>query len=78
MSNTNLDNCMSLDNKEQFRSIKQKLNTIGFLNNDIENLIKILVSVLLIGEIQFTQKKGNNNDAVQVKNMDIIETGKPI
>ncbi len=73
MSNTNLDYCMSLENKENFIAIKKKLNTIGFLNADIDNLIKILVSVLLIGEIQFTQKKGNNNDAVQVKNMEIIQ-----
>jgi hypothetical protein len=43
---------------------------------DIENLIKILISVLLIGEIQFSHKKGNNYDAVQVKNMEIIENGK--
>ena len=36
-------------------------------------MIKILISVLLIGEIQFVNKKGNNYDAVQVKNMEIIE-----
>ena len=36
-------------------------------------MIKILISVLLIGEIQFANKKGNNYDAVQVKNMEIIE-----
>ena len=28
---------------------------------------------MLIGEIQFSHKKGNNYDAVQVKNMEIIE-----
>ena len=77
MSNTNIENCLSVENKDKFLAIKQKLNTIGFLNADIDNLIKILVSVILIGDIQFTQKKGNNNDAVQVKNMEIIETGKP-
>jgi myosin heavy subunit len=73
MSNTNLENCLSLENKDKFLAIKQKLNTIGFLNADIDNLIKILVSVILIGDIQFTQKKGNNNDAVQVKNTEIID-----
>jgi hypothetical protein len=46
-----------------------------FVQKDIENLIKILISVLLIGEIQFSHKKGNNYDAVQVKNMEIIENG---
>ena len=45
---------------------------------DIENLIKILISVLLIGEIQFSHIKGNNYDAVQVKNMEIIENGKTL
>lgn len=39
-------------------------------------MVKILVSILLIGEIQFVQKKGNNNDAVQVKNMEFIDNGK--
>ena len=35
----------------------------------------MIISILLIGEIQFVQKKGNNSDAVQVKNMEIIENG---
>ena len=39
-------------------------------------MIKVLISILLIGEIQFVQKKGNNNDSVQVKNMEFIENGK--
>lgn len=73
MSNTNIDSCLSSRNEEEFLAIKKSLNTIGFVNEDIENLLKVLISVLLIGEIQFTQKKGNNNDAVQVKNMEIIE-----
>jgi hypothetical protein len=38
-------------------------------------MVKILVCVLLIGEIQFVQKKGNNNDAVQVKNSEFIDNG---
>lgn len=41
-------------------------------------MIKVLISILLIGEIQFVQKKGNNNDGVQVKNMEFIENGKKI
>ena len=49
----------------------------SFQKQDVESLLKILASVLLIGEIQFTPKKGNNNDAVQVKNMDVIKHGKP-
>ena len=47
-----------------------------FLKKDVENMIKVLISILLIGEIQFVQKKGNNNDSVQVKNMEFIENGK--
>lgn len=42
---------------------------------DIENMIKVLISILLIGEIQFVQKKGNNNDGVQVKNSEFIVNG---
>lgn len=40
-------------------------------------MIKILISILLIGEIQFIHKKGDNNDGVQVKNTEFIENGKP-
>ena len=43
-------------------------------DQDVENVIRILVSILLIGEIQFVPKKGNNNnDAVQVKNYEVVE-----
>ena len=42
---------------------------------DIQNLIKILISILLIGEIQFAQKKNNNNDAVEIKNPKVIQNG---
>lgn len=76
MSNTNLEMCMSPDNEEKYRAMRQSMNTIGFSQDDVESLLKILVGVLLIGEIQFTQKKGSNNDAVQVKNTDIIKNGK--
>lgn len=38
-------------------------------------MIKILISILLIGEIQFVHKKGTNNDGVQVKNTEFVENG---
>lgn len=38
-------------------------------------MIKILICILLIGEIQFVHKKGTNNDGVQVKNTEFVENG---
>jgi myosin heavy subunit len=76
LSNASLEGCcVSNENEERFLSIKKSLMTIGFTEQDIANMMKILVCILLIGEIQFVQKKGNNNDAVQVKNKEIIHNG---
>lgn len=73
LSNASLESCVSNENEERFLAIKKSLLTIGFTQYDITNLLKILVCILLIGEIRFVQKKGNNNDAVQVANMEIIQ-----
>jgi myosin heavy subunit len=74
LSNTNICISNNENEEEKFLAIKKSLHTVGFTEHDIQNLLKILVCVLLIGEIQFVQKKGNNNDAVQVKNMEIIQS----
>jgi myosin heavy subunit len=66
------------ESEERFLAIKKSLLTVGFTDHDIANLTKVLVGILLIGEIQFVQKKGNNNDAVQVKNKEIINNSKII
>ena len=46
------------------------------LQKDIDSLIKILISILLIGEIVFVKNKSSNNDAVQIKNPEIVNNGK--
>lgn len=39
---------------------------------DVDSLVKILISILHIGEIVFVKNRSTNNDAVQVKNREII------
>ncbi len=48
------------------------MTTIGFAAEDVDSLVKVLVSILLIGEIVFVKTKSRNDDAVQVKNEELV------
>jgi len=72
MPKTSLSSCVSSENEKKFKAIRHSMHTIGFASDDIDSLVKVLVSILLIGEIVFVKTKSKNDDAVQVKNEEIV------
>lgn len=65
-----MNNYLNEDNRKKFNSIIESFKTIGFTNEDIQNVIRVLISILFIGDIKFTNK--NSGDAVKIQNNEII------
>ena len=64
-------NCL-VSKKEKFLAIRKSMSTIGFMSEDVDSLVKVLISILLIGEIIFVKTKSTNNDAVYIKNQELV------
>jgi myosin III len=62
------------ENADRFHAIIESMKKIGFLTSDIERVIKVLVGVLLIGEIELSHKQNKNNDSVQIVDTQLIHT----
>jgi myosin heavy subunit len=68
-----MNNYLNEENRNKFNSIIEAFATIGFTDEDIENVIHVLISILFIGDIKFVNK--SSGDAVKVQNNEIISHG---